>query len=192
MAKILKSSNKQGFGRIFSNPKVKMEMLSLRLAGYSYHQIALKYGVDHTTIVHHCKNAGLTIGGVRERRRMQELFAVKEMSNEDIAMVTGVDIAMVALNRSNWKSQNGSKKKNKQQKVLPKLTINKSMVWAEHETNTHLRDRIIKIDKRGVEWRKDEQGEWICLGRSEATERKDRDEKKKKALEEKRLSMLSY
>lgn len=49
-----------GYGHVFSDPKIKKEMLSLRKQGLSFPEIAALYHVDHSTIVYHCQNAGIS------------------------------------------------------------------------------------------------------------------------------------
>lgn len=60
-------------GNIFSNPKKKENMLILRIKNYSYEKIAARYGVDHTTIIYHCKEAGITLP-IDIRNKMYELI----------------------------------------------------------------------------------------------------------------------
>jgi DNA-binding CsgD family transcriptional regulator len=52
-------NRKRGQGNVFRNPKKKAEMLNFRSLGYTYPQLALYYGVDHSTLIYHVKKAGL-------------------------------------------------------------------------------------------------------------------------------------
>lgn len=53
-----------GHGHVFDDPKVKEQMLNFRLEGYSYTDIARRYDVDHTTIMYHCRKAGIAPAGI--------------------------------------------------------------------------------------------------------------------------------
>lgn len=46
-----------GHGHVFDDPAKKAEMLKYREQGYAYADIARLYGVDHTTIMYHCRKA---------------------------------------------------------------------------------------------------------------------------------------
>ena len=54
-----KSNRRCGHGHVFDDPEKKNQMLAYRVLGYSYVQLAYYYGVDHTTILYHCKKANL-------------------------------------------------------------------------------------------------------------------------------------
>lgn len=117
-----KTKNKSGKGNIFSNVKVKQEMLEMRRQGHSYPSIAKKYGVHMTSIIYHCKRANL-VG-----------FIVK----------------------------------------------------------TRMVNPFLKVDQRGVEWLKDGDGQWLCVGKTRGRKRIDEIERKRRELEQKRLKMLTY
>jgi hypothetical protein len=51
---------------------------------------------------------------------------------------------------------------------------------------------LTRTDSRGVEWVQDNRGMWICAGKPKEIIQFDEENKKKKALELKRLQMLSY
>lgn len=65
---------------------------------------------------------------------------------------------------------------------------NKSLIIKKSELK---RDNF-KIDEHGVEWRKDGSGDWICVGRTKEQRKIAALREKKKALEEKRLQILTY
>ena len=77
---------------LFTEEK-KNEMLELRMKGYSYPQLAQKYGVHDTTIIYHCKHAGITL---KEEEKNCILKMSKEgMSNIDISLKIGVAVSVV-------------------------------------------------------------------------------------------------
>lgn len=63
-----------GYGHVFTDdPSKKEEMVQLRKAGYSLTDIARKYGVDHTTIIYHCRAAGIKAGDIHTKKGMKRL-----------------------------------------------------------------------------------------------------------------------
>ena len=56
---------KVGRGHIFEDMQKLNEMLQLRMQGYGPSTLANRYGVDHSTIIYHCKKSGLQMPGVR-------------------------------------------------------------------------------------------------------------------------------
>ena len=55
----------RGRGDVFSDLNKLNEMLSLRVQGAGPSVLGAKYGVDHSTIIYHCKRAGVQVPGVR-------------------------------------------------------------------------------------------------------------------------------
>lgn len=44
------------YNRVFKQPENLESMIRLRKAGYTYKSLAFIFGVDHSSIYHHCKN----------------------------------------------------------------------------------------------------------------------------------------
>ena len=62
---IIKDNNMRGRGHIFDDLGRLNEMLTLRLRGAGPSSLAQHYGCDHTTIIYHCKRAGVQVSGQR-------------------------------------------------------------------------------------------------------------------------------
>jgi hypothetical protein len=187
MNEVFATEGRVGKGTVFSEPAVKAEMLSLRRAGYSYIQIARKYGVDHSTIVYHCKKAGLL------------LFTDKWLLGEMLDKVrAGVDIDSVAIlygcSRTVIESYCHRAgitgiEVSKNQDSLPPLTPDLPELG---EVPVLILTKKTEVVRPG--WRLDERGEWICLGPNKESdkERKEIKERNHRALEKRRLEMLTY
>lgn len=63
----------EGQKKIFNDLDTRAQMLDLRRSGYSYKAIAIKYGVDHTTIIYHCRRAGLLLDGIQPTVKVNKL-----------------------------------------------------------------------------------------------------------------------
>lgn len=168
--------NKCGKGHIFDNDEKKQEMLKFRMMGYSYGKLSRKYEVHHTTIMHHCRVAGIAIGKIK-RKKLYELIkaglsfqAIFEKMN---VFPKTVELYIKMFGKHGNKLFSVNKK-------LPK--------YSTYSTITSLS----KIDSRGTEWVLGLRGEWICAGKSEKAEKKSDEERKKRALELKRIEMLKY
>lgn len=46
---------------IFKDKEIKEDMLNLRRKGYSYNYLSKLFKVDHSTIMYHCKKAGIQV-----------------------------------------------------------------------------------------------------------------------------------
>lgn len=53
--------NSRGRGDTFTDPNRLNEMLSLRMLGVPTTQLGGHYGVDHSTIIYHCKLHGVSV-----------------------------------------------------------------------------------------------------------------------------------
>ena len=72
------------------------------------------------------------------------------------------------------------------------LTVGQMHAQERRDAEKRRKDPPFKVDERGVVWRKDEFGEWICVGRSEYHRNLVAERDKKNLLEKKRLEMLKY
>ena len=187
---------KSGLGHVFDNPRIKREMLILRIKGYSYVLLSRRYGVDHTTVMYHCRRAGICLReGVRDQmfQLIKNGITVADISKklnilEEVVTfhmeIFGIDGHRV-FSRRGWGIQGLNIK-------LPPGVENpkeKKKIASEKEEPEPV---LTRTDSRGVEWVKDNNGRWICTGNTEKIIAFDEENKKKKELELKRLKMLSY
>lgn len=178
--------------RLFWDSEVKEEMLELRRQGYTFSDIARKYGADHSTIIFHCRAAGLALTG-DQKREMFDL--IKEgQTVEEVGEQLGVDGSVIEL----YCIQHGvhGSKQFPTKGEIKKLELLEGQMNAQEIRDIMKRaDPVMKIlcktDKRGAFWRTDERGEWICLGRLEYKRNVSVTEKKER-LNQKRLEMLRY
>lgn len=187
---------KCGKGHVFDNPNVKREMLILRIKGYPYLVLARRYGVDHTTILYHCQYSGICLKeNVREKMfiLLRVGMSIPDISQklnilEDVIKfyieICGSDESRIFSRRTPWVS----KKSIKLPPILEKIVHQKKHKKKKEEPLLTL----IRTDSRGVEWLQDNRGMWICVGKTREKILFDEEEKKKKALELKRLQMLAY
>lgn len=92
-----------GHGHVFDDPKKKAEMIDLRKQGYSYLEISRKYGVDHTTIIYHCRIAGIP-AGIKFTRATIHLFPPipKEKRPPKLKMLLPIEEPEIEL-RPGWR-----------------------------------------------------------------------------------------
>lgn len=175
-------------GSTFSDPDVKAEMLELRLKGYSYVELAKKYRVDHTTIIYHCQVAGLTVS----RDVRDTIFGLIKQGFSKEQVIEQLKISGTVVDFYCYRyGQEGTK-------IFGRTNLHLEPVAPR--TPKIIKDQVTpptkaiqtRIDDRGVEWRDDGHGGWICNGKSEKQYKQEANEKKKKDLEKKRLAMLSY
>ena len=175
-------------GHTFSDPNVKEEMLDLRRQGYSYVEIARKYHADHTTILYHCKKAGLILG----RDAIQRLFClVKQgLSAVDVGLRLHIPSTVVDFYCFRYGVVgNGI--------VFRTKTKLKSIVEPKPNGPVYSKlpkslNQFTKVDERGVEWIMGVDNQWICMGKTEKQYRLEQVEEKKRILEKRRLEMLTY
>jgi len=184
-------------GSIFSNHNKLRKMLQLRIAGYSYLYLAKLFNVHHSTIMYHCQEAGISLNEGK-RKEMYRLIN-KKVSKENIA--TRLDITREVIEYyinfygEDEKKMFSRRYINLYSKAKPKSN---KVVKVKKEkpagviTNIETPVLINKIDERGVMWIKSEDGKWICMGMSKKAIIKEEENKKIKALELKRLQLLTY
>ena len=168
------------------------EMLELRRQGYTFADIARKYGADHTTIMFHCQRAGLALN----RTQQKEMRGLMQGGHtvEETAALLGVSSTVVTL----YCSQHGVPGSDEfpPKGALKRLEEAKGKQHASEKREEKKKELGIqpafKIDERGVAWRRDGEGEWICMGRSKYFQATAKKKLAKKDLELKRLSMLKY
>lgn len=179
--------------RIFSHPEVLEEMLELRRQGHTFSDIARKYGADHTTVMFHCQAAGLALTAA-QKLEMYKLIR-EGLSVDDVGGELGVSGWLVEF----YCNQNGVPGSDK----YPTKAYYKKMQLDENQLNAmEKRDAarkrkraaklMFKTDERGVMWRTDEFGEWICLGKESYKRGAISSKDKKEILNKKRREMLEY
>ena len=52
-------TRKQGRGGVFNSDIQLKRMFTMRLGGETFHNIARFFGVDHSTVIYHCKKHGI-------------------------------------------------------------------------------------------------------------------------------------
>ena len=187
---------KVGLGHVFDNPRVKREMLILRIRGYSYVLLSRRYNVDHTTIVYHCNQAGICL---KEDVRRQMFQLIKNnIPFSDISKRLGIleevikfYIGICGINGDKVFSRRVPGVYKQIIKLPPKVERPIEKVKIANKKEEPLLT-LTRTDSRGVEWVPDNRGGWICAGRPKEVIPFDEENKKKKALELKRLQMLAY
>jgi DNA-binding CsgD family transcriptional regulator len=184
--------------RIFTKPEVREEMLSLRRQGYSFSAIARRYGADHTTIIFHCQAEKLAL--TKKQKEIMCDLVREGLSLEEIGRKLEVDSTVIEL----YCSQHGIAGSSRfpTREALKELELAEGQITAQERRNllrkiNPINKILFKTDSRGVEWRTDEKGEWVCLGRDEYKEYKKNVsiaamKEKRKSLNKKRLEMLKY
>lgn len=162
-------SNDMGQGSIFIDPKVKAEMINLRKSGKTYKELATKYKVDHSSIVYHCQEAGLTLKN--EQRFALFTLAKQGLTTRQISKRLNLSGTVIDFYCSRHKVKRGC------------LKTNPNLVF---------KPVLVKKDEHGVEWHSDLSGGWICVGKSKEQQKVDQLGHKRKELEERRLQMLIY
>lgn len=168
-------------------------MLDLRRKGHSFSYIARQYGADHTTIIFHCQAAGLAL--TAEQKRIMWSLIRDGLSVEEVGEELGVDSTVIEL----YCSQHGVAGSDK---FLTRSAL-KDMELTERQEHTRAKKELerktnpinkilFKTDSRGISWRTDEKGEWICLGRVEYRPTIPTLSEKRRILNKKRLEILKY
>ena len=83
------------YERLFRDPEVKAEMLDLRRQGYTFSDIARKYGADCTTILFHCQIAGLAL--TMEQQKEMRVLIRENLSVEEVGDRLGVNGSVITL-----------------------------------------------------------------------------------------------
>jgi len=180
-----------GRGHTFLDKKTKEEMLDLRRKGYTYFEIARKYNSTHTTIVYHCKRAGLFLK--KEDKEAICTLVKKGFSATDIGLKLNVPSTMVDF----YCFKNGIRGKRliyRTKLDLEPISVKPPRKKRELRLLKPKGDftQLFKVDERGVEWVKDERDKWICLGKSEKQQYIDDINRKKEILKIKQLKMITY
>jgi hypothetical protein len=172
-------------GNIFSNQNIKEEMLSLREHGYPYVDLARKYNCIHTTIIYHCRKAGLVLKE-KDREKLYDLVK-KGMSASEVAKEMHIPSTVVDFYCFRYGVRG--------EKLLSRTRVTLEPIVQRPPRSPRKTKQIfqaIKVDEDGVEWKKDYAGKWICSGRSEKQKKSDIINEKKRMLQIKRLKMLTY
>lgn len=179
--------------RLFRDPEMLKEMLDLRRKGHTFSYIARQFGADHTTIMFHCQAAGLALTAVQKEAmydRVRQGWSVEEIGEE-----LGVDSTVIEL----YCSQHGVAGSEQfiTRSALKDIELTERQEYVRKRKELELKTGpinkvLFKTDSRGISWRTDEKGEWICLGRTEYRPTILSIGEKKKRLNQKRLEMLKY
>lgn len=181
---------KEGARHIFNDLEMKAEMLALRMEGYSFKDISRKYGVDHTTIIHHCRKAGLLI--FEDPAKKEEMFSMmrKTKNVDKVALFYGVPrtvikyhcaIAGVIAAREGIGSESS------------RLRLHSSPEKVVEVTPFHsepIVDEPVQQVRPG--FRLDERGEWICVGQTVGERKQAELLRKQRKAEQIRIALLVY
>lgn len=172
---------RNGYTRVFRRPEIKEEMLDLRRQGYSYSELARKYGCDHTSIIHQCILAGIALTG-NIRNQVSSLIK-RGISPEEVAERFGISSTVVELYSYRKSLSQANPKLEHIARIPPEIV---EPVAKPEKTI------LTRMDERGVEWRRIGQDDWVCMGRTEKQYKKDEIERRRRELEAKRIEMLTY
>lgn len=186
-------TSKPGRGHVFNDPVKKAELFSLRADGYSVHQLARYFGVDHTTLLYHFKKAGII--PISYDLKQQVIKAIKDgMTMRQAARKYAIAFITVASMCVSAGMTNilqtpipGSKKL--VLRILPRWGN-----WGRpKKVSTELKKykSLIKHSERPG-WYKRKNGTWICEGKSFVMLQKEQREKQKQVEAERRAKMLLY
>lgn len=174
--------------RKFWDKETKAEMLELRKMGCSLKDLAVLFDVDHTTIIYHCQAARIILTKV-ERETMN--FLVREgLTFEEVGSQLNAP-AWVIEHYCTTYGVPGSEKYPMKKKVFPQTFVSEEATKKRVEAKKKSKI-LFKTDHRGVMWRTDEFGEWICLGRSSYRKKAIPLLDKREILNKKRKEMLEY
>jgi len=179
--------------RKFADPEIKKEMLNLRLQGLSYNEISKRYNADYSTIIYHCKEAGLTL----KTEVKKQLFGmlIEGSPCDDIVNKLNIPKQVVDFYHTRYRIE-GDKLPFVKSQFLKIRAKRERLYEKKKEAESKLlkinKTKRVKIDERGVEWCSDLMGGWICLGKSSKQQQLAILSQKKKDLELKRIKMLIY
>jgi hypothetical protein len=178
-----------GRGHTFSNQMIREEMLDFRRKGYSYIDIARKYNSDHTTILYHCRRAGLVLN----EELKNELYSLVKKGFSAIDVGKKLNIPSTVVDFYCFRYGVRGKKLTCRTKLhLDPISIKPKRIKREKIIIIKHQSQLLKIDEKGTEWLIESSGELVCLGKSKKQEKIDEGNKKKKELELKRLEILTY
>lgn len=195
-----------GATKIFTPEKIK-EVINLRKMGYPYSVLAKKYKVDHTTIIYHCRDAGISLR--RCQKKIINSLLSQGASAEKISEILKIPLEAAEYHISMFKIAGDRLYSKMLISSLPPL-INKPIIKKINITKKQRKKRVkkilvrkirvvegiaqplIKTDSRGVEWMSNGKGGWVCAGRTQESLKREAEEKKKRELELKRRQMLKY
>ena len=178
-----------GRGHIFLNQETKEEMLGFRKMGYSYIEIARRYNSNHTTILYHCKRAGLVLNE-ENKNKLYELVK-KGLSAIEVGLKLNIPSTVVDF----YCFRHGVRGKKlfcRTKLHLEPISIKPKRIKKERPPIIIKKNNLLIIDDYGTEWLLESTGERTCLGKSEKQRLVNEENKKKKELELKRLEILTY
>ena len=178
---------KIGHGHVFDDPDKKAEMLAYRQNGCSYPQLALYYGTDHTTILYHCKKAGLVTLKKAEKKKIVELVA-DGMSPKDVAIQFKTTESTVV---TYCKMAGMIGQKIVMPTPLMVLQIKPPMNRVRESRGEGIPE-YQKTPSARPGWIEDTYEGWICAGKSLRELQVIAKERQRKAEEQKRIDLLTY
>lgn len=200
-----------GDKRIFTSEKKLNQMLMLRGLGFSYPQLARKYEVDHSTIIHQCQKAGIALS---KKKKASLLKMIKDGEKvEEISKK--LDILPYIIKQYNIARRKMGDaaffNKKKEIRIVPR--ISKKVIKESNIQSKERADRAIALRreaakaktlkneepvkkiheaKKGEIWITNNLGQRMLFGKTEEAIRLEAEEKKRRELELKRIKMLQY
>lgn len=186
----IKKPRGRGWGHVFDDLNLKNEMLELRRQGYAFTDLARKYGVDHTTIVYHCRKAGLLRFSDDPVARQQMLAAVAAGEPIDVVAARFGSTPAIVVSWCKRSKMKGHFMGRNALHLFPSLPRKPHKPRIPRPMSQFEMDKMVARTRPG--WRLNEKREWVQIPKSYRQIKKDVKDKNKLALEEKRLKMLTY
>lgn len=188
-----------GRGHAFDNPTKLAEMLELRRQWYSYHDIAFRYGIDHSSVVYQCMKAGVSLTK-KQYALLCELvlegFSIEAISErigatneviEAYCLYYGVRGSNVYPLRKRIVGKFSEKCLDPTR--IEQLSQRRKAIEQRKELNEN---PISRLDEHGVLWRQDGTGGWICMGKQSELPASFKEKDKKRIHSMRQLKMLTY
>ena len=174
-----------GRGKIFDDPKKKLEMLAYRVEGYSYLQLALHYQLHHTTSMYHCREANVLRVDKSEREKMVK-FVKAGKTIDEVAKMYKVPRTVVSsyCSRAGLK---GHKFVSSGKKLVLQLPLP-----GERKKRGFYRQPTEEFVSPRPGWIPDSIGGWTCAGKSIEQIREEQKKRKEESGVVKRMDMLLY
>lgn len=183
-------------GHVFDDPKKKEEMLAYRMAGYSYPQLALHYGVDHTTLIYHVRKAGFVkidkkkkdeivklMKGGADMKDVSKKYGISQVAISSYCCQAGLKGFKILSNEKKLVLSVGPPRTRIRHVYNGKIHDRKNRTWPQYDI------RPPKSPRPGWLFYG---GEWICAGKPIEQIQAERKEKEKKIQEQERMDMLKY
>ena len=182
----------RGRKHIFDNPTKRAEMLAYRAAGYTYPELALYYGVHHTTILYHCRKAGFMKSTRGEGEKMALLIKAGKTIDE-VAKMYSVPSTVISSHYARHCARlglKGFKILHNDQKLVLRLPISfRRKKRAPKKPKIYKYVRTPPSPRPG--WLK-EAGVWVCVGKKIDQVREEQEKRQKRDRDFKKIEMLNY